>query len=204
MFVFLVFALMQYFSLGQAVQFNRNRQFVMICWNDLLKCSRPFIFVSYILVIEWQLPYYHKGTHDDIIKWKHFLRYWPFVRGFHKSPVNSPHRGQWRGALMFSLICTWTNGWVNHRHAGGLKFYRAHYDVTVNFCVVHASKQVKICAPFKNSLRFGVPFNHILSGILTIAVNVHDKVTRPSSFDSSYSIFVCKFNRWFYYTNLVS
>ena len=39
--------------------------------------------------------------HDDIIKWKHFLRYWPFVRGIHRSPVNSPHKGQWRGAVMF-------------------------------------------------------------------------------------------------------
>ena len=43
--------------------------------------------------------------HDDVIKWKHFPRYWPFVRGIHRSPVNSPHKGQWRGALMFSLIC---------------------------------------------------------------------------------------------------
>ena len=32
---------------------------------------------------------------------KHFPRYWPFVRGIHRSPVNSPHKGQWRGALMF-------------------------------------------------------------------------------------------------------
>ena len=28
------------------------------------------------------------------------------------SPVNSPHKGQWRGALMFSLVCVWINGWV--------------------------------------------------------------------------------------------
>ena len=42
--------------------------------------------------------------HDAVIKWKHFPRYWPFVRGIHRSPVNSPHKGQWRGALMFSLI----------------------------------------------------------------------------------------------------
>ena len=40
--------------------------------------------------------------HDDVIKWEHFPRYWPFVRGIHRSPVNSPHKGQWRGALMFS------------------------------------------------------------------------------------------------------
>ena len=44
-------------------------------------------------------------NHDDVINWKHFPRYWPFVRGIHLSPVNSPHKGQWHGALMFSLIC---------------------------------------------------------------------------------------------------
>ena len=54
-------------------------------------------------------------NHDDIIKWKHFQHYWPFVRGIHRSPVNSPHKGQWRRALMFSLICTWTNGWIYNR-----------------------------------------------------------------------------------------
>ena len=42
--------------------------------------------------------------HDDAIKWKHFPRNWPFVRGIHRSPVNSPHKGQWRGALMFSFF----------------------------------------------------------------------------------------------------
>ena len=49
-----------------------------------------------------------KTLHDDVIKWKHFLLYWPFVRGIHRSP----HKDQWRGALMFSLICVWINGWV--------------------------------------------------------------------------------------------
>ena len=46
-------------------------------------------------------------------------------------PVNSPHKGQWRGALMFSLICVWINGWVNNREAGDLRRYRGHYDVNV-------------------------------------------------------------------------
>ena len=69
--------------------------------------------------------------HDDVIKWKHFPRYWPFVRGIHRFPVNFPHKGQWRGALMFSLICVWINGWVNNHEAGDLRRYRAHYDVTV-------------------------------------------------------------------------
>ena len=49
-------------------------------------------------------------VHDDAIKWEHLRRYWPLVRGIHRSPVNSPHNGQWRGALVFSLICVWING----------------------------------------------------------------------------------------------
>ena len=65
------------------------------------------------------------------LKWKHFPRNWPFVRGIHRSPVNSSHKGQWRGALMFSLICVWINDWVNNREAGDLRRYRAHYDVIV-------------------------------------------------------------------------
>ena len=55
--------------------------------------------------------------HGDVIKWKHFPRYWPFVRGIHRSPVNSPHKGHWRGALMF-FVCVWINGWVNFRETG--------------------------------------------------------------------------------------
>ena len=50
------------------------------------------------------------------------------------SPVNSPHKGQWRRALMFSLICVWISGWVNNRGAGDLRRYRAHYDVNVIGC----------------------------------------------------------------------
>ena len=61
--------------------------------------------------------------HDDVIKWKHFPRYWPFVK--------SPHKGQWRGALMFSLVCVWINDWVNNREAGDLRRHRGHYDVIV-------------------------------------------------------------------------
>ena len=65
------------------------------------------------------------------MKWKHFPRYWPFVWGIHWSPVNSPHKGQWRGALMFSLTCAWINSWVNNGEAGDLRRHHAHYDVIV-------------------------------------------------------------------------
>ena len=71
-------------------------------------------------------------THDDVIKWKHFPRNWPCVHaGNSPVPVKSPHKGQWRGALMFSLICFWINGWVNNREAGDLRRYLGHYDVIV-------------------------------------------------------------------------
>ena len=70
-------------------------------------------------------------SHDDVIKWKHFPRYWPCVRGIHRSPVNFPHKGQWRGASMFSLIFAWTNNWANNGDAGDLRRHRAHHDVIV-------------------------------------------------------------------------
>ena len=61
-------------------------------------------------------------------------RYWPFVRGIHRWPVDSPHKDQWLGTLIFFFICTWTDGWVNYRDAGDLRRHRAHYYVTVMFC----------------------------------------------------------------------
>ena len=45
--------------------------------------------------------------------------------------MKSPHKGQWRGALTFSLIYAWINGWVNNREAGDLSRHRAHHDVIV-------------------------------------------------------------------------
>ena len=65
------------------------------------------------------------SRHDDVIKWKHCPRYWHIVTG------EFPHKGQWRGALKFSMICAWRNGWVNNRYIGYLKRRRAHYDITV-------------------------------------------------------------------------
>ena len=57
--------------------------------------------------------------------------FWPFVQRIHRSPVNSPHKGQSCGALMFSLICTWINSWVNNPEVGDLRRHRAHCDVSV-------------------------------------------------------------------------
>ena len=69
-------------------------------------------------------PVRHNG-HDDVIKWKHFPRYWPFVREIHRGTAN----GQWRGALMFPLICVRINGWINNHEAGDLRpLWRQYND----------------------------------------------------------------------------
>ena len=88
------------------------------------------------LLMLWSIAYiyhhlYSVRYHDDVIKWNHFLCHWPFVRRIHRSPVKSPHKGQWRGALVFSVILAWTNGWINTRYAGDLRHHHVQYDVTV-------------------------------------------------------------------------
>ena len=47
----------------------------------------------------------------------------PITGGFHS-------KGQWRGVLMFSLICTWTNDRVKSRDASEVRHLGPHYDVT--------------------------------------------------------------------------
>ena len=84
-------------------------------------------------------------SHDNVIKRKYFPRCWPFVRGMHRWPLDSSHKGQWREALMFSLICAWTNGWVNNRDAGDSRRYRAHFDVAVMVLSLSEFKQIVCC-----------------------------------------------------------
>ena len=128
-------------------------------------------------------------THDDVIKWKHFPRYWPFLWGIYRSPVNSAHKGQWRGALMFALIYAWINGWVNNREAGDLRRHRAHYDVMVlrawTVCIIlvacttnrHVDCQVA-CWYWSNidSSQFN-DSNMMLSVYLTLFAWVYNKET---------------------------
>ena len=83
-----------------------------------------FEWLSYIATAHWILclspPW-----------WRHQMESFSALLGFHRSPANSPNKGQWRGALMFSLICTWINGYANNRKAGDLRLHHAHYDLTV-------------------------------------------------------------------------
>ena len=75
------------------------------------------------------------GKHRHSTWWRHqmetFSALLALCAGNSPVPVNSPHKGQWRGALMFSLICVWINGWVNNRKAGDLRRQRGDYDVIV-------------------------------------------------------------------------
>ena len=109
---------------GNGLAPNRRQA---IAWSNVDEDIWQMTLLCNTFCFQHSLIFYH----DDVIKWKHFPCYWPFVRGIHRSPVNYPHKGRWRGALMFSLICVWINGWVNNREAGNLRRYRAHYDVIV-------------------------------------------------------------------------
>ena len=91
-------------------------------WNKLTRN------LWYMQRIQWV---FDGMVHEDVIKWKHLPCYWPFVQGNDRSPGNSPHKGQWRGALITSLIGVWINGWGNNREAGDLRRNRAHCDVIV-------------------------------------------------------------------------
>ena len=96
------------------------------------------------------------------------------------SPVNSPHKDQWRGALMFSFICAGTNGWVNNVEAGDLRRHRAHYDVIVMWTnLTHASNNkwewmfsLSSCsandlAVRKKEEQCGFFFDHVLYDVTT-------------------------------------
>ena len=93
-------------------------------WNNVCSQYAKPHHVTYSIMLppESGLSWWHHQMEGNIFR---------FVRGNHRSLVDSPHKGQWRGMLMFSLICTWTNSWANDRDAGDLKRHRAHYDVTV-------------------------------------------------------------------------
>ena len=94
-----------------------------------------------------QLRVSSQPGHPDLLKsqeWVNviFLPWWlhqmktfsallPFCAENSPVPVNSPHKGQWRGALIFSLIWTWINSWVNNPEVGDLRRHRAHCDVSV-------------------------------------------------------------------------
>ena len=87
------------------------------------------------LIGNWLVSWYYVIPHGINSWWRHQMETFAalLALGAGNSPVtvNSPHKGQWREALMLSLICAWINSWVNNRESSDLRRHRAHYDVIV-------------------------------------------------------------------------
>ena len=98
-----------------------------------------FSLETHIFGANSSVPY-----HDDVIKWKHIPRYWPFVRGIHRSPVTSDAE-----LWYFNWSATWINGWVNSREACDLRRHRAHYDATVMTSSRKGYLSEKVFIPFE-------------------------------------------------------
>ena len=81
-----------------------------------------FAFPHFLQHIEYKPGVTHMGHHDDVIKRKHFPRYWPFVRGMN-SPTQRPV------TRSFDVF------FENNHEAGDLRRYRAHYDMTSPWCL---------------------------------------------------------------------
>ena len=123
----------QKFGRSQWVQVEiRKSCWYCIIWIKVKPCLQQ-INRWYFLRHNVTITLRFKIIHDDVIKWKHFPRYWPFVRGIHWSRwiprTKASDAELW--ALMFSLIYVWINGWVNNSEADDLRRYRGHYDVNV-------------------------------------------------------------------------
>ena len=107
----------------------------------------------------------------------------------------SPHKGQWRGALMFSLMCVWINDCVNNREAGDMRRYGAHYDVIVMFKRIFLNENVRISIEISLKFVLKGPINNIpalvqimawrrsgdkpLSEPMMVSLLTHICVTRP-------------------------
>ena len=116
----------------------------VVCWQ----CHGQKFKTLPLCVINWfeylsmlderrvtQLKMTMNQNYSTITWWRHQMETFSALLalsvGIQRPPVNSTHKGQWRGALMFSFIWARINGCVNNREAGDLRRHRAHYDVIV-------------------------------------------------------------------------
>ena len=106
---------------------HRNSSFIMFSWDVIL--SPDWAALDHDQMIQpvvslwsgiWNYPCHNQVT-------------WSAMTAQHlnRSPVNSPLKGQWHGALMFSSICAWINTLLNNLRAGDLRCHHAHYDIIV-------------------------------------------------------------------------
>ena len=99
--------------------------------NNTLKATKPCYAKSQLR----KPPRFFRPKYKNLTwrrhQWKNFPRYWPFVRGIHQWPVNSPHKDQWHEAFMTFLSAPWIKDWLNNRDTGDLRRHRIHYGVIV-------------------------------------------------------------------------
>ena len=117
-------------------------QFIAVCLQGILSplhpCLTPLdLFISQISgwdLLEFGITHTY---HDDVIKWKQFPRYCPFVQGIHRSPVDSPHKGivTWTFDVLLSVRTNcWTKTWL----AGNLTRRGGHLTLPQfdNVCLI--------------------------------------------------------------------
>ena len=104
-----------------------SRQLVDVLWRS--PSIRPVTWSNSIVIDRHGAgrTYLWEQYHDDVIKWKHFPRSWPFVKGIHWSPVVPLTNDNRFGALIWSLLLDWTNRWINSRVTGDSR----HLDTNV-------------------------------------------------------------------------
>ena len=140
-----------------------------------------------------------KGANNDSTPawWRHqmetFSALLAICAGNSPVPVNSPHKGRWRGALMFSLICVCINGWINNREAGDLRRHRGHYDV--NVMTTYTPKQSYRLwwgAADQCTMSHGTYIHIMIWGILNYTIKMYIwNQTGKNSIISSKQILVC-------------
>ena len=85
-----------------------------------------------------------ENPHDDVIKWKHFSRYWPLCGEFTGHRWIPSTKANDAELWCFLLICAWMNSWVNNREAG-LCFTTATWCCRKNFSWWERSFCWKLC-----------------------------------------------------------
>ena len=127
-----------------ATYFYVNIISYLIPWEEYHIMSLKNIQREFIIYMVRQYSHFIQ-TKSDTFNWLVFFSYSAWWR--HQvetfsallaicavnSPVTGefPHKNQWRGAVMFSLICASIKGWINNVEAGDLRRRRALYDVSV-------------------------------------------------------------------------
>ena len=127
------------------IAWNIKITFYTLRW-PLTTCGSVSVWITLMTSLEFIISFSQITCHmkltwtqwvDGGTWWRHQMEIFPALLALceRNPPVTdrwiSRHKGQWRGALMFSLICAWRNCWVNNRDTGDFRRHRAHYDVTV-------------------------------------------------------------------------